>query len=75
MAVSVMMGHTFSVRAIESGFDIKTPSDLLGHSSSAFTLKYYAHAKDNNKGQCMELLADTIYKTFELGQNPGQIML
>jgi len=67
-----MMRHTFSVRSLESGFDIKTLSDLLGHSSAAITLKYYTHAMDNNKRQCMELLADTIYKNFEHGQNSGQ---
>ncbi|MCL1883797.1 MAG: site-specific integrase [Defluviitaleaceae bacterium] len=35
--------HTFATRALESGFDIKTLSEILGHSSAVITLKKYAH--------------------------------
>ena len=36
--------HTFATRSIESGMDIKTLSELLGHSSVKFTLDRYVHS-------------------------------
>lgn len=35
--------HTFATRCIESGADIKTLSEVLGHSSVSFTLNTYVH--------------------------------
>lgn len=50
--------HTFATRALESGFDIKTLSEILGHSSPAITLSKYAHCIDDYKRKKMEELAD-----------------
>lgn len=50
--------HTFSVRALETGFDIKTLSEILGHSDAAITLKTYAHSLDEHKRSSMERLAE-----------------
>lgn len=36
--------HTFATRALEAGVDIKTLSEILGHSSVMITLKVYAHS-------------------------------
>ncbi|QDR79628.1 tyrosine-type recombinase/integrase [Sporomusa termitida] len=36
--------HTFATRALEAGVDIKTLSEILGHSSVIITLKVYAHS-------------------------------
>lgn len=36
--------HTFATRALELGVDIKTLSELLGHSSVSITLNIYAHS-------------------------------
>lgn len=36
--------HTFATRALETGVDIKTLSEILGHSSALITLKVYAHS-------------------------------
>ena len=36
--------HTFATRCIESGADIKTVSNLLGHSSAKMTLDIYTHS-------------------------------
>ena len=41
--------HTFATRAIESGFDIKTLSEILGHSSVKFTLENYVHTSHELK--------------------------
>ncbi len=48
--------HTFSVRALEAGFDIKTLSEILGHADAAVTLKIYAHSLDEHKRNSMERL-------------------
>jgi len=48
--------HTFATRALEFGFDIKTLSEILGHSSATVTLKTYAHTMNEQKIRCMELL-------------------
>lgn len=48
------MRHTFSVRALELGFDIKTLSEILGHADAAITLKTYAHSLDEHKRNSME---------------------
>lgn len=36
--------HTFATRCIECGFDIKTLSEILGHSSTRITLDRYVHS-------------------------------
>lgn len=36
--------HTFATRCVESGVDIKTLSELLGHSSVSTTLDIYVHS-------------------------------
>ena len=66
--------HSFSVRALENGFDIKTLSEILGHSSPIITLKKYAHVLDEHKRRSMESMA-LVYgdKNFESGQISGQI--
>lgn len=49
--------HTFSVRALENGFDIKTLSEILGHADASITLKKYAHSLDEHKRISMEKLS------------------
>ena len=36
--------HTFATRCIEAGFDVKTLSEILGHSSVKITLDKYVHS-------------------------------
>lgn len=49
--------HTFATRAIEQKFDIKSLSEILGHSSVKFTLERYVHPSDEYKKQNLEKLA------------------
>ena len=41
--------HTFATRAIESGMSMKTLSQILGHSSTAFTMDIYGHVTEELK--------------------------
>ena len=41
--------HTFATRALLNGVDIKTLSDILGHSSVKITLDRYVHIKKEEK--------------------------
>lgn len=50
--------HTFATRAIESKMDVKTLSEILGHSSIDITLKLYVHPSLELKKCSIEKLAD-----------------
>ena len=46
--------HTFATRALESGMDIKTLSEVLGHKSATVTLNRYAHSLMEHKQSAMD---------------------
>ena len=48
--------HAFATGALELGFDIKTLSEILGHSSVEVTLNRYIHSSMDRKRACMNLL-------------------
>ena len=52
-----ILRHTFASRCVESGFDVKTLSEILGHSGTEITLNYYVHSSMDNKRRQMELLS------------------
>ncbi|MPL94276.1 Tyrosine recombinase XerC [bioreactor metagenome] len=52
--------HTFATRALELGVDIKTLSEILGHSSVSITLNVYAHSLFEQKRLAMDKL-NTLY--------------
>jgi len=58
--------HTFASRAVEFGFEIKSLSEVLGHSTVRFTLDRYVHSSTKNKRRNMEKLY-----THIRGQNSG----
>ncbi|MBR5040333.1 MAG: tyrosine-type recombinase/integrase, partial [Clostridiales bacterium] len=41
--------HTYAVASLESGDDIKTVQDNLGHATSSFTLDVYGHVSKQMK--------------------------
>ena len=49
--------HTFATRCIERGVDIKSLSEILGHSDVSITLNTYVHSSMELKRQQMEKLA------------------
>ena len=58
--------HSFATRCVEAGFEIRSLSEILGHSSTRITLECYVHSSMNLKRKNMEKLkiADTVEKEF-----------
>lgn len=52
--------HTFATRCVEAGFDIKSLSEILGHSSVKITLDKYVHSSMEQKRLNMEKLQQSI---------------
>lgn len=48
--------HTFATRALELGVDIKTLSEILGHSNVSVTLNIYAHSMFDQKRKAIAKL-------------------
>ncbi|MBP3361186.1 MAG: site-specific integrase [Clostridia bacterium] len=64
--------HTFAARALETGMDIKTLSEILGHADCTVTMKQYAHSSDEQKRKSMETLAERVYSKAVSGHISGQ---
>ena len=48
--------HTFATRLIENGIDVKTVSQLLGHSKTEITINRYVHSTNDSKKTAIESL-------------------
>lgn len=48
--------HLFATNCIALGFDVKTLSEILGHSSIEVTLSRYVHSSMDRKRACMDLM-------------------
>ncbi len=55
--------HTFATRAIASGMDVKTLSEILGHTNSIITLNRYVHSPLPHKTDMMNKLGKLL--TFD----------
>ncbi|MDE6875566.1 MAG: site-specific integrase [Lachnospiraceae bacterium] len=53
--------HTFATRCVEMGFDTKSLSEILGHSSITTTLSVYVHPSMQQKKAQMEKLTPHIF--------------
>lgn len=52
-----VLRHTFATRCVELGIDIKTISEILGHSNVNMTLNRYVHPTFEHQRECMEKLS------------------
>ena len=52
--------HTFATQWVQSGADLKTLSEILGHANVAFTMQKYVHSDTNIKRQGMTTMAEII---------------
>ena len=50
--------HTFASMLFRKGVDAKTVSELLGHSSVAFTMNIYVHLIEEQKSNAVNLIDD-----------------
>lgn len=53
--------HTFATRCVEAGFDIKSLSEILGHSSVTTTMAIYIHPTLEQKRLQMEKIIPTAF--------------
>ena len=58
-----ILRHTFATNCINSGMDIKSLSEILGHSDVKITLNCYVHPTIETKRQHMNSLS-VIYGQF-----------
>jgi integrase len=52
-----VLRHTFATRCVELGIDVKTISELLGHSNVNITLNRYVHPEFEHQRDCIEKLS------------------
>ena len=63
--------HTFATRALEMGVDVKTISELLGHSSVSITLNVYSHSLMEQKKAAIEKFNDMYRLNMETLSAPS----
>lgn len=51
--------HTFATQCVELGIDVKTISELLGHSNVNITLNRYVHPAFECRKNCIEMLVNS----------------
>lgn len=65
--------HMFATNCITVGIDVKTLSEILGHSSVEITLNKYVHSSIERKRECMNMFSDSfsrVNKNFFTVKNP-----
>lgn len=56
-----MLRHAFATHCIAEGFDLKSLSEILGHSSAQVTLNFYIHSDMQRKRQLMGQFESSLY--------------
>ena len=57
-----MLRHAFATRCIEGGFDVKSLSEILGHSNIQITLNLYVHSSMQRKKHLMKQFELCLYQ-------------
>ena len=63
----IVVSYTYAVFALQSGDDIKTVQENLGHAAAAFTLDVYGHVLDGVK-QAGASRMEKLIQGFAAGQ-------
>ena len=63
--------HTYAVVCLESGVDIKTLQENLGHATATFTLDIYGHVSQKMRQQSAVKLESFIREVNAQAKNPG----
>ena len=56
--------HMFATNCLQAGFDVKTLSEILGHSSVETTLNRYVHSSMERKFACMAMLESIAFRSL-----------
>lgn len=64
--------HTFATRGIEAGVDVKSLSELLGHSDVTTTLRCYVHPSAEQKRRQMEAVFDERIRGQKYGRQKAE---
>ncbi len=59
-----MLRHAFATRCIDTGFDVKSLSEILGHSSVQVTLNLYVHSSMQHKKELMGRFEGGFYRDY-----------
>jgi len=60
LAATGTAGHGFATAALEAGIDVKTVSELMGHSSPLMVLTRYAHVSDAREREATKRIGETL---------------
>ena len=66
--------HTFATLTLEAGVDVKTVSQMLGHTDAGFTMNTYMHVTDDmqkNAAEKMKALIENSNKSGEVIEFPA----
>jgi integrase len=53
--------HGFATAALESGADVRTTADLMGHASTRITMDVYQHVSDERKREAAERIGTKLF--------------
>ena len=59
--VIILYGHTFATFALEAGVDLKTVSDMLGHSTIEITADIYLHISYEQQNIAIDKISNFLY--------------
>lgn len=57
-----ILRHTYATRCVERGIDVKSVSEMLGHSDIKTTLNLYHHPSLAHKSQAVQNICFYLYK-------------
>lgn len=66
--------HTFATRCVENGFDIKSLSEIMGHSNISITMQRYVHPSMEQKRVQMNKLSLSVIHGQNCGQKPVEYL-